>query len=68
MTTGYRGGVTTPELSSMTLEQRVARLEKEMDERHRKAAERRMWLQFYGYNALIVFVITLVVYVVATLT
>ena len=67
MTTGYRGGGTTPELRSMTLEQRVARLEAELEERQRKAAERRAMLQFVGYSELVGVVVALLVYVVGRL-
>ena len=62
MTTGYRGGVTTPQLWS--LEQRVARLEKELEERQRKAVDRRALLQFVGYSLLVgVFIAVLIVVV-----
>ena len=62
MSTGYRGGVTTPELWS--LEERVARLEKELAERQRKAADRRGLLQFVGYSLLVgVFIAVLIVVV-----
>ncbi len=67
MTTGYRGGTTTPELRSMTLEQRVARLERELETRERKAAERRILLRFVGYSELIGVVLVLLVYVVGRL-
>ncbi len=52
----------------MTLEQRVARLEKELEERQRRAAERRMWLQYYGCSGLMGVVLALIVYVVGRLT
>jgi hypothetical protein len=40
MSTGYRWTVTTPDVPSPTLEQRVSRLEKDLAERERRAAER----------------------------
>ena len=52
MSTGYLGGTTTPDLQSLTLEQRVARLERQMEERDRKAAQRRMWLWYYAHSAM----------------
>ncbi len=67
MTTGYRGGGATLELRSMTLEQRVARLEAELEERQRKAAERRMMLQFVGCSELVGVAVALLVYVVGRL-
>ena len=51
----------------MTLEQRVARLEAELEERQRKAAERRAMLQFVGYSELVGVVVALLVYVVGRL-
>lgn len=51
----------------MTLEQRVSRLEQELAERERKAADRRMWVYWYSRNALIVIGVTLAVYLALSL-
>ena len=60
MGTGYLDPGTTPDLRSMTLEQRVARLERELEKRDRKGADRRMWLGSYGYAAMIAVMIAII--------
>lgn len=67
MYTGYRGGTTTPELHSMTLEQRVARLERALANREREAADRRMWLSYYAFSAFVAVGIAVIVYLAASL-
>jgi hypothetical protein len=67
MYTGYLGGATSPDLQSLTLEQRVARLERVLDERERKTAERRMWLWYYAHSALLAIGIAVIVYLAGSL-
>ncbi len=64
MTTGYRGGATTPEVRLAALERRVSTLEAELEERQRKAFDRRMMQQFVGYSLLTGIGVSLLVYVV----
>ena len=51
----------------MTLEQRVARLERELEKRERRNADRRMWLGYYGYSAMIAVMLAMIVYLAASL-
>jgi len=56
-----------PELASMTLEQRVARLERELERRNKEVADRRMWLSYYGYSAFMAIGIAVIVYLAGSL-
>ncbi|MGI8983640.1 MAG: hypothetical protein ACR2HM_03765 [Acidimicrobiales bacterium] len=51
----------------MTLEQRVARLERELETRDSQAADRRMWRWYYLSSAYIAIAITIIVYLAASL-
>ena len=65
MSTGYRGGTTTPDLDLLALEQRVARLEAQRAERNHQQAVRRMWPAYYAYSASMA--IAIVVYLAGSL-
>ena len=67
MSTGYLGPATTPYLASMTLEQRVARLERELEKRDRRDADRRMWRSYYGFSAYMAVMLAVIVYLAASL-
>ena len=67
MTTGYRDGTTTPDVRIAALEQRVSQLERQQERRDRQAAERRMWLSYYGFWAFLAVAIAMIVYLVASL-
>ena len=67
MRTGYLGPGTTPDLHTLTLEQRVARLERELEKRDRRDADRRMWLGHYAYSGMIAVMIAVIVYLAASL-
>ena len=67
MTTGYRGGATTPELDYQALERRVTDLEQKLERRERQAAERRIWLWYYGHSAMIAVLLAVIVYLAASL-
>ncbi len=51
----------------MALERRVAHLERELENRHREAAHRRMWLSYYGFSAFMAIGIAVIVYLAASL-
>ena len=51
----------------MTLEQRVTRLERELAKRNERDADRRMWLAYYGYSAMLAVMISIIVYLAASL-
>lgn len=67
MSTGYLGPATTPDLSATTLEQRVARLERDLERRDRRDADRRMWLWYYAHSAMLAVMIAVIVYLAASL-
>ena len=67
MPTGYWGAATTPDLDYRALEGRVARLEEGFERQQRQAAERRMWLRYYGYSALMAVLLAVIVYLAASL-
>lgn len=67
MRTGYLHGTTSSYLHQMTLEQRVARLERELETRDSQAADRRMWRWYYLSSAYIAIAITIIVYLAASL-
>ena len=62
MTTGYRGGGTTPDLDLRALEQRLARLEERFERQDREAANRRMWRQYYAISAVTAVWLAVIVY------
>ena len=67
MSTGYRGGTTTPDLDFLALEQRVARLEAQLAERNHQQAVRRMWRAYYAYSAYMAIAIAIIVYLAGSL-
>ncbi|HEX2046578.1 MAG TPA: hypothetical protein VHF27_02365 [Acidimicrobiales bacterium] len=67
MTTGYRGGATTPDADYRALERRVAHLEERFERQQREAAERRMRLWYRADSALIAVLLAILVYLAAPL-
>jgi hypothetical protein len=65
MSTGYLGTATNPDLGALA--SRVARLERELERRDRDAADRRMWLGYCRYSALMAVGISVIVYLAASL-
>ena len=67
MSTGYLGSATTPDSRLYDLEQRVARLESELERRGHRAEMERMWRWYYASSAMIAVMIAIVVYLAASL-